>query len=626
MSAENLEFRRNRRTLGKVLLLSAPVLVAAALGVDTSSASVPLKPPKTPEATEVPEKEHDDIPTLFALSNEKSDNPNAKSLAINKDALLSKAFQVETNKGRSVFTVEDTEYQFGRTILFGKSEGGEQITLSVNAETGEIGATIVTTNSAMRIDPVSPDKSLLVTLPKADIIPDIVLHAPTPKAYEKTDITGNASTIDVMLPYTTAAREFFGSKNAVEDAIARNIAITNKAHKDSDSVLRYRLISCYEIDYKEPDNDTDTLDVLQKKGDGILDDVLQKAESLGADSILVIDAPKSPLEFCGIHYLLAKGHLGNTYFNDYSMGVVHTQCMADGSTIAHEFGHGAGMQHNHEVSVFDPDYNITPFAFGYHGNKVRDIMAYPDPARPGVPRVLQFSNPRKTYDGEPMGNHESDIATASRLSITTVANLREETIPFPDLTVSSPQGTVILRGPSPLFTAQGTYDEAHAPDMMLFSINFGTPEPLQYANGRWVLPLATVDAQRTYVTVFADMHNGTTFYIDPIHANKFIDIEALPSKKDVLQTTISVTTNNGLLVDYLIAPEAGTQKPTRLWAPKDGQLNINTLTRDTTFAANICTTDQTAQIHFKDEDEGTSLTDPRYCIPQTYTTIPLITK
>ena len=117
---------------------------------------------------------------------------------------------------------------------------------------------------------------------------------------------------------------------------------------------------------------------------------------------------------CGIGYLLRSLPILS---GDVLLNVVSRQCAAGNLSLAHEFGHNMGLEHDRGNAAQTP---VVPYAYGYQVTKsptnpdlnFRTVMAYDcdnDQTFDLCPRKDYFSNPRITYFGDPMGiDHDAD--------------------------------------------------------------------------------------------------------------------------------------------------------------------------------------------------------------------------
>ena len=212
---------------------------------------------------------------------------------------------------------------------------------------------------------------------------------------------------------------------------AANIAYTN-----SQMSVEMRLVGVVEINYVEDSKLGTNLDRLTDV-DGIIDDVHELRDSLGADFVVLVTAAASA-DACGIGWL-------NTSFtgaSSYAFSVMQLGCLSQ-YTLAHEIGHNMGCAHDH----LHPAYTgVYPWSFGHRftaGAEYRTIMAY----APGT-RINYFSNPNVLYNGVATGvahglEGEADNAGTIDATAPYFSAFRAEVAP----TLSISPGFVSLAGP-----------------------------------------------------------------------------------------------------------------------------------------------------------------------------------
>lgn len=236
------------------------------------------------------------------------------------------------------------------------------------------------------------------------------------------------SEIDIAILYTPYARRRVGGREAMEALLGLWIAETNQAYVDSDVQQRLVPTLMQEVPYDELDReDRDMLDHLADPSDGYLDEVHAMRDQAGADLVhLVLDrGPRG----CGLSELPGA----------YSISCLEADL--NSQYFAHEIGHGMGLFHDHYVT----NPGLLPFSHGYVNDAMfadgaprwagwRTIMAYSfrcGDAGLDCPRIMRFSNPRRTYLGYPLGTsgedrkaHPTDASRALNISRHSVAAFR----------------------------------------------------------------------------------------------------------------------------------------------------------------------------------------------------------
>ena len=227
------------------------------------------------------------------------------------------------------------------------------------------------------------------------------------------------SVINVALFYTPSVRLAQGSAAVVEALIDLLIAETNQAYAESGVRMRLSLAAAHEVSYVEADSHGADLRNFQVGDDGMMDEVHAIRSSVGADIMhLLVDLTDGGTQFlpvCGLAYLLPFNGL---YRSEFAFGLSDHLCGT--LAFAHELGHNMGLEHDRYASF--PSKGRFPYGFGYVNQRAfedgapmsarwRTIMAYSlqcEEASLTIPdfncrAVLRFSNPRQTYDGDPLG-------------------------------------------------------------------------------------------------------------------------------------------------------------------------------------------------------------------------------
>ena len=221
-----------------------------------------------------------------------------------------------------------------------------------------------------------------------------------------------ATTIDVLVVYTSAARTAWGGVAQSNSFIATAITNFNTALINSGvSNVTINLVYAGEILYTETGNINTDLASFRNNGDGIMDDVHTLRSTYGADLCALLTS--TPTNTCGLGYL-------NTNPSNYSANSAFTvsiySCAVSNYTLAHEMGHNMGLNHDWFVSQ-----TTTPCS-NHHGysnqtavnlgtsstssQRWRTIMAYNDEcvaAGISCSRINRWANPNVNYNSEPTG-------------------------------------------------------------------------------------------------------------------------------------------------------------------------------------------------------------------------------
>jgi len=241
----------------------------------------------------------------------------------------------------------------------------------------------------------------------------------------------DGSTIDVLVVYTSTARNANGGTSGIRAAIDLDVSQTNQAYQNSGVVPRLRLVGAEEIAYAESSDSLVDLNRLQAPADGFLDSVHARRDVLGADLVhLIANAP----DVCGRAFIMQSPDA--TWFDTYAFGLTDDSCLGNYS-FGHELGHNMGLQHDTYVTPEDGTY---AYAHGYvnqaallpgapSSKRWRDIMAYGNQcgaAGFSCQTVAHFSNPNVSYLGDPTGTSATaDGARAMNNTRSVTANFRQ---------------------------------------------------------------------------------------------------------------------------------------------------------------------------------------------------------
>jgi hypothetical protein len=214
----------------------------------------------------------------------------------------------------------------------------------------------------------------------------------------------DASFIDVMVLYTSAAAAAAGGTSAMNSLIASSISVTNTSYSNSNVPQRVRLVYSAPIAYTESGDIQTDLDNVTN-GAGAFSGVPALRNSYAADLVaLMTNTPGSA--YCGIAWLMASVSSG---FASSAYSVVEQSCAVGALTFPHELGHNMGLRHDWYV-----DNHTTPYSYAHgHVNvgttpttRWVTIMSYKDKCfDQGVSctRLPYWSNPSLTYFGTAMG-------------------------------------------------------------------------------------------------------------------------------------------------------------------------------------------------------------------------------
>ena len=192
-----------------------------------------------------------------------------------------------------------------------------------------------------------------------------------------------------------------GGAAAIAAVIDLMVAEANQAYAASAVNHRLALVEMSEVAYTETGTSGLDMDRLADPADGHMDEVHALRDRVGADLVhLIVDADKADVG--GIAKL--PGAFGLT---------VHS---GGGLVFVHELGHNMGLRHD-RYTVHGEERGRAPPAYGYvnqqavvagagRSRRWRTTMSYNTQcadAGTSCSWLLRFSNPRQSYNGDPLG-------------------------------------------------------------------------------------------------------------------------------------------------------------------------------------------------------------------------------
>ena len=221
-----------------------------------------------------------------------------------------------------------------------------------------------------------------------------------------------ATTIDVLVVYTNAARAAWGGVAQSNAFVATAITNFNTALQNSGvSNVTINLVYSGEIFYTESGNISTDLAAFRSTTDGIMDEVHTLRSTYGADLCALVTS--TPTNTCGLGYL-------NSNPTNYSASSAFTvsiySCVVSNYSLAHEMGHNMGLNHDWFVSQstapcehhhgYSNQTAVTLGTSSINSQRWRTIMAYNDEcvsAGINCTRVNRWANPAVNYNSEPTG-------------------------------------------------------------------------------------------------------------------------------------------------------------------------------------------------------------------------------
>lgn len=258
----------------------------------------------------------------------------------------------------------------------------------------------------------------------------------TPPRVEAAASNGQTQ-IDIMLLYTTASRLRFG-RPSLEAQIINAVESANQAYRNSSIPMRLKLVHMAETNYRES-NMNKSLDDLQNKKDGRMDEIHSWRDKYGADLVSLVSEDN---RYCGLAFTMTDT---NRSFAPFAFSVISSDCLST-HTLAHELGHNQGNTHDRSSTNGSGAY---PYSFGHRrctgdDTGFRTIMSYPCSR---VEYINYFSNPKISYNKFPTG---IDHARDSRNSADCAKSMTNTAKIVASFRGSSSQQATSLSAPSSL--------------------------------------------------------------------------------------------------------------------------------------------------------------------------------
>jgi len=216
--------------------------------------------------------------------------------------------------------------------------------------------------------------------------------------------TDDVSTIDILMLYTPAMRDYYGGENG---AVARSIElveVANEAFENSGLATRLRMVGAELVDYVEdPSNMGTDLDRLRVGDDGFADGIHEQRESYSADLVALLRFGTTG-NTAGIAYLLTDVN-GSS---EFGFSVTDAQQGNSWHAFTHEIGHNLGCAHDRQAAS---NQGLFDYSYGYHIDSL-DVMTIMSYQRNYESRIPYFSNPSLSYGGYAMGISSSSSESA----------------------------------------------------------------------------------------------------------------------------------------------------------------------------------------------------------------------
>lgn len=205
------------------------------------------------------------------------------------------------------------------------------------------------------------------------------------------------STVRVMMMSTVEARAGFSRRPAdypsLSDIMEDHLIFANRQLQDSGVEIKYEFAGYVESIASEKGRTPNAvLNLIRMSGSDVYTQMQAARDRLRAD--LVLTAIVDPTVF-GRYYMASRKETGFTTWN----------VVGDYLDMGHVLGHNIGGEHYWEPG--DPDFFDPPYQHGYllPGGNARTIMTDYEDCR-GCTRLNYYSNPRKQWQGIPLGTAE----------------------------------------------------------------------------------------------------------------------------------------------------------------------------------------------------------------------------
>lgn len=256
--------------------------------------------------------------------------------------------------------------------------------------------------------------------PRLPAIPAAATIAPAAPAPPLVAAADTNNVIELLMYYTTAAKNALGGTAALNAYLTASIAQVNSVFGTSDTPAKFQLLEAREYANLETGSVSQDLSSLKS-------DIYVKADrnTVRADVVSLLVSRDNSAS--GASYIAVAAGIGLPD-NAYN-AVAYNGNLAYIPSLAHEFGHNLGCLHEpRNNGAFGGDnQGAFPYSFGYTDEvrHFRDVMSEGLQCGSPCTAVDQFSSPLHTFSGAPLGTGDQDNVRTILGTTYTVSNFRQ---------------------------------------------------------------------------------------------------------------------------------------------------------------------------------------------------------